>query len=182
MSMRATTRALIAGIPPLDDTERYTIAWALQWIDAAFPLWRTNPPASPPVHLISYVVPVDERGVLLGAHRLSGLWLPCGGHVEPDEHPRDAAMRELHEELGIEAIRIQDAPVMISRHTIDPDSGHTDVALWFAVRGDREQPLTVDPEELAGVRWFQLDALPDDTDPALPRFLTKLAMVGSVGS
>ncbi|MEU4312510.1 NUDIX domain-containing protein [Nocardia sp. NPDC024068] len=31
----------------------------------------------------------------------AGLWLPPGGHVEPDEHPARTACREVAEELGI---------------------------------------------------------------------------------
>jgi len=38
---------------------------------------------------VSYLLLVDRPAgsVLLCDHRLSGLWLPAGGHVEPGEHP-----------------------------------------------------------------------------------------------
>ena len=46
---------------------------------------------------------VWERSVLLHVHRTLGRWLPPGGHIEPDELPDDAALREVFEETGIEA-------------------------------------------------------------------------------
>ncbi len=36
-------------------------------------------------------------------HRL-GLWLPPGGHIEPNEDPIQAVLREIEEETGVEAI------------------------------------------------------------------------------
>jgi 8-oxo-dGTP pyrophosphatase MutT (NUDIX family) len=39
--------------------------------------------------------------VLLLLHRNKRLWLPPGGHVEPDEAPDAAAVREVWEEAGL---------------------------------------------------------------------------------
>lgn len=39
---------------------------------------------------------------LLHKHKKVGLWLPCGGHVNPHELPDDAAVREVYEESGVE--------------------------------------------------------------------------------
>lgn len=38
-----------------------------------------------------------------GKGALSGLWSLPGGHIEPGERARDAALREIREETGIEA-------------------------------------------------------------------------------
>ena len=40
--------------------------------------------------------------MLLHLHRKLGMWLPPGGHIEPDELPDEAAVREVLEETGIE--------------------------------------------------------------------------------
>ncbi|MFD9796345.1 (deoxy)nucleoside triphosphate pyrophosphohydrolase [Streptomyces sp. NPDC059070] len=50
---------------------------------------------------------VYDRGRLLAARRsappeLAGRWELPGGKVEPGERPRDALVRELREELGVE--------------------------------------------------------------------------------
>lgn len=44
---------------------------------------------------------VWQGKVMLHRHRSLGLWLPCGGHVEPNELPDDAAVREVFEEAGV---------------------------------------------------------------------------------
>lgn len=105
---RITTRELVAAIDPLDPIEAGHQAEVLDWIDGGAPLWRTAKPATPPMHLVSYAVVVDgnppgsdAHHVLLVDHRLAGLWLPTGGHIEPGEHPATTARRELAEELGI---------------------------------------------------------------------------------
>ena len=41
--------------------------------------------------------------MLLIRHRALGLWLPPGGHLEADEIPHEAALREVLEETGITA-------------------------------------------------------------------------------
>ena len=44
---------------------------------------------------------VWESGVLLHKHKKLGRWFPPGGHVEPNELPDDAAVREVLEESGV---------------------------------------------------------------------------------
>lgn len=41
---------------------------------------------------------------LLHQHKKLGLWLPCGGHIEPNELPDDAAVREVLEESGVKVV------------------------------------------------------------------------------
>ena len=173
--MRSQIRALIAGIPPLDDEERFTIAWVLQWIDGGYDLWRTAKPATPPVHLVSYFPVVSEGSVLLVAHRNAGRWLPHGGHVEPGEHPRDTVHREAAEELSRPVELLQSTPLLITKTTtVGQDAGHTDVSLWFPVAG-RPPERPFDPDEHKDAQWFAADALPSPVDPHLARFLAKLA-------
>lgn len=178
--MRSAIREEIASIEPFDDLERAHIGDALAWIDSGAELCRVKKPADPPKHLVSYFVVVDDEHVLLVDHKNARLWLPTGGHVEPGEHPRVTAARELREELGLELIDPLSVPLMLtSSETVGITAGHTDVSLWYVVAAEREVPVAFDVEEFHGVQWFHFgDAPLSRSDPHLDRFLRKLALTG----
>lgn len=44
---------------------------------------------------------VDDGALLLHWHRKLGIWLPPGGHIDPNEDPVQAVLREVREETGI---------------------------------------------------------------------------------
>ena len=178
--------ALVAAIEPYDDTERAQQADVLAWLASTSDIYRRVKPATPPRHLVSYTVLTDPRGgsVLLVDHRLSGLWLPAGGHVEPGEDPAVTAEREAREELGIEAdFSIAGRrPVFVTvTRTRTPDS-HTDVSLWYLLAGYPGMPLVLDPREFAGGCWWtgpELDSAdPARFDPNMGRFLAKVRGAG----
>jgi len=54
-------------------------------------------------HFTATTFVVHEDKVLLHRHPKQGLWLPPGGHIERDELPHDAAVREVLEETGLNA-------------------------------------------------------------------------------
>lgn len=45
---------------------------------------------------------VWQGKVLLHQHKKLGIWLPCGGHIDPNELPDEAVKRESLEESGVE--------------------------------------------------------------------------------
>ena len=47
------------------------------------------------------IVNPERTKMLLLWHKKLGLWLQPGGHIEADEYPHDAAMREVKEETGL---------------------------------------------------------------------------------
>lgn len=173
--MRQSIREEIASITPGDDLEASDIANSLRWIDSGAGLFRIAKPATPSKHLISYFVLVDEDHVLLVDHKNAQLWLPTGGHVDPDEHPRTTVLRELYEELAVR-IEAVAAPIMLScTTTVGLTAGHEDVSLWYAIRVSRDTPLQPDYAEFAAVRWFAFADIPyERTDPQMRRFIAKL--------
>jgi 8-oxo-dGTP diphosphatase len=181
--LRALIGTLVSGIRPLDEQEAADQAAVADWIDSERPLFRTQPPATPPMHLVAYFVPLDapSRWVLLGDHVKSGLWLPPGGHVNPGEDPRDTVVRETSEELGIAAAFHPqaggDRPFFLTATpTVNRD--HVDVSLWFVLDCDRAVELRPDPREFRSVRWYNVDEQlewPANTfDPQMTRFIRKL--------
>lgn len=50
-----------------------------------------------------YVVNPQRTKLLLVRHKKLGKWLPAGGHLETNELPHLAAIREVYEETGIQA-------------------------------------------------------------------------------
>ncbi|HEY6640962.1 NUDIX domain-containing protein [Povalibacter sp.] len=176
--MRSTIRAEVASIEPFDALERAHREDVLAWIESDAELCRIQKPATPPKHLVSYFVLVDQDHILLVDHKNAQLWLPTGGHVEPGEHPRATVVRELREELGLELSEALEAPLMLTiSETVGITSGHIDVSLWYVIDADRRIGLELDREEFHGARWFLFSEAPvARSDPHLSRFLVKLAL------
>jgi ADP-ribose pyrophosphatase YjhB (NUDIX family) len=53
-------------------------------------------------HLTASAVVIANGHALLIHHKRIGAWLPPGGHVEDDELPHEAVIREVLEETGVE--------------------------------------------------------------------------------
>lgn len=122
---------------------------------------------------------MDADHILLVDHRDAGLWLPTGGHVEADEHPRDTVRRELREELDVSAPFAYDRALFLSIHdTVGHSAGHRDVHLWYVLSLRRTTRIRFDVREFRDVHWFAVNELPQRrTEPNLRRFLAKFASV-----
>jgi 8-oxo-dGTP diphosphatase len=78
----------------------------------------------------------------------------------------------LKAEFGSTAFPIYRAAVT---QTVGTIAGHSDVSLWYLVRGDTQQALQYDSDEFQQLAWFPIDALPlERTDPHMERFAAKL--------
>lgn len=174
--MRAQIREEVELIQPLDELERNSQRDVLAWIDSGAELCRLEKPATPPKHLISYFAVVDGDHILLVDHINAELWLPTGGHVDPGEHPRNTVLREAEEELSIKGEFMVEGPVFVTvTETVGKTAGHTDVSLWYVIRGDRRAKPDFDESEFREVRWFHRNNVPlQRTNRNMPRFLQKL--------
>lgn len=176
--MRNSIATIVRAIQPYDGLEAEHIHETLRWIESGALLCRLQKPDVPPQHLVSYFILLDpaNQQVLLVDHRKSGLWLPSGGHVEPDEQPQATVEREAQEELRITAQFFLPDPIFLTvTQTVGHTAGHTDVSLWYVLIGDCQQLLDFDHGEFVQIAWFPLQALPSErTDPHLGRFAAKL--------
>jgi 8-oxo-dGTP diphosphatase len=179
----ALVHELVAGITAIDEQESAHRAQTLRWLEGTDDVFRRSKPDIPPRHLTSYVVLFDHGtgDVLLVDHRKADLWLPPGGHVDPDEHPALTVRRECHEELGFEPTLMDPAerPLFLTvTTTIGLDAGHTDVSLWYVCAGSRQMALRVDPSEFRAARWWSPHEIrasdPHTFDPRFLPFMTKL--------
>ena len=120
-----------------------------------------------PDHLTAstLVLSADRTRVLLTLHAKAGQWFQFGGHCEPaDATLAGAAEREAVEESGIVGLRVGPEPVQLSEHGVpfcDPRGGvhHLDVR-FLAVAADGAEHAVSD--ESLDVRWWPVDALPND--------------------
>ena len=181
--MRQAIRQLVSEIKPLDLLEKEHIDFVLRWLASGNEIFRIAKPDTPDTHLVSYFVVFDpsEDHVLLVDHKKANLWLPTGGHVEKDEHPSEAVKRECREELGIDVKFLFDRPIFVTlAKTVGLTAGHTDVSLWYVLKGDSRAILNYDKTEFHGVSWFLSEEVPyDRSDPHMKRFMSKLKQLTS---
>jgi len=178
--MREYILTLINELEPYDQLEESHKRDAITWVRSSAPLYRIQKPDVPPKHLVSYFAIFDPENnkILLQDHLLAQLWVPAGGHIDPNEDPAETVRRECDEELGIPATFLHDKPQFITVTKTNGQGEHTDVSLWYALKANEASPLTVEPGKFAEVRWWNIDDVLqtpiDQFDPGLHRFITKL--------
>lgn len=184
-SWRHEIEALVRTIEPADARETQDREETLRWITSGADLVRVRKPDTPPMHLVAYAIPWDRAGrrVLMIDHRLSGLWLPPGGHVEADETPAACAIRELHEELAAVPVTTEPpTPVFLTVQRTVGSPAHDDVSLWFPIAVDPDKPFVPDPREIRSVRWLDFATIltidRGTMEPHMHRFARKLRDLG----
>lgn len=179
---------LIEKINPCDEIEKQYKDDALTWIASGAEIFRIEKPATPLKHLVCYTVLCDfqRQKILLLEHQKAQRLLPSGGHVDRDELPYDAVVREVKEELGFETEFVfadWQTPFFISQvETYGKTPGHIDVDLWYLLKGDSEKPLNDQAEEFkrefGNYAWYTFDEILnmpiEKFDPNMHRFVNKL--------
>jgi 8-oxo-dGTP diphosphatase len=182
-TVRQSILTQVSSVVPFDNQESADKVNIMEWIQSDLPLFRTKKPATPPKHLVAYIALFDEkiRRVLLVDHLKAKTWLATGGHVLANEDPRDAAVRECREELGIAAKFWHQGkqPYFVTvTQTINesPTDTHTDVTLWYILEGTESMHLEWDTSEFTAVQWMDIRSIVDNPDYFLPlrRFCAKL--------
>ena len=131
---------------------------------------------------------VADAKVLLIHHRKLEAWLPLGGHIELDEDPEAAALREAREESGLDVellgerppttgpgTRALIAPRFLDIHRIHATHEHIGMIYWarpkpgtlalaevehHAIRWCSAADLdTLQPPMSDAVKWYSLQAI-----------------------
>ena len=115
---------------------------------------------------------VHEGRILLIHHRKLNAWLPLGGHIELDEDPEQAALREAKEESGLDVellgerppttgpgTRALIAPRFLDIHRISDTHEHIGMIYWArpkeapAGRQRSQADVKCATEEHHDIRW-----------------------------
>jgi 8-oxo-dGTP pyrophosphatase MutT (NUDIX family) len=119
---------------------------------------------------------VEGGRVLMIHHRKLEKWLPLGGHIELDEDPEQAALREAKEESGLEVELIGErppttgpgtraliAPRFLDIHRISDTHEHIGLIYWARPKSGS---LALAAEEHRDIRWCDAAGL-DELSPPL---------------
>jgi 8-oxo-dGTP pyrophosphatase MutT (NUDIX family) len=136
---------------------------------------------------------VHQGRVLVIHHRKLGKWLSLGGHVELDEDPEMAALREAREESGLEiellcqrppvtgeGTRALIAPRFLDIHKITETHEHIGMLYWARPKAGQvtlaaaehhairwcstEDLVTLDPPMSPAVMWYCRQAIAEISD------------------
>lgn len=127
----------------------------------------------PHIHqLIDFTVAifvVKDGRVLLIQHRKLNKWLPLGGHIELDEDPEIAALREAKEESGFDVELVGErppttepgtraliAPRFLDIHKITDTHEHIGMIYWARPKAGS---LALAEEEHHNIGWFTSEEL-----------------------
>ncbi|MET7949399.1 NUDIX domain-containing protein [Micromonospora sp. NPDC005324] len=141
-------------------------------------------------HFTSSAIVFNKSGqVLLVHHNKIGLWLYPGGHVDPNEDPAEAALREVVEETGVEAEILAPEPFSHPAvHSIPPPFAiiemdiedrkvgpHRHIDFVYICRADNDN-LNAQLEEVANAAWFDVAEVAGLAAPKeLPSLITEAA-------
>jgi 8-oxo-dGTP pyrophosphatase MutT (NUDIX family) len=121
-----------------------------------------------PGHVTASALVVDHTGTaaLLTLHPRVGRWLQLGGHCEAtDTDIVAAALREATEESGIDELTVDPHLAALHVHPVTCSLGvptrHLD--MQFIAHAPAKAEIACSDESL-DLRWWPLDALPDDSD------------------
>lgn len=129
---------------------------------------------------------VHKNKVLLIHHKKLNLWLPVGGHIEKDETPDAAMLREAKEEIGIDIELLNKselpfgknvkknlaAPFHVNVHV----AGDHDHCCFFYLCSCKNDILEINKNEVNGFQWFDKEELKDEKVPIDVRHLAWKAL------
>ena len=129
---------------------------------------------------------VSKGKILLIHHRKLDKWLPLGGHIELDEDPEQAALREAREESGLEVellgerppttgpgTRALIAPRFLDIHRITSEHEHIGLIYWARPRNGTVSLAAAEHHDIRWCSATELDQLQPPMDGAVKWYCRK---------
>ena len=167
----AELRTQIGGMTPVDERHEASIA---EFLTALETLPQPFDEHADPTHVTASAIVVGLRGTVLHLHKRLGLWLQPGGHIDADETPWDAALREVREETGLQTVPWPKRPPLVHVDVHDGGRGHRHLDLRYLFFAGNDDP-TPSEGESQDVRWFDWDEAIAIADAGLVGALRSMA-------
>lgn len=132
-----------------------------------------------PIHVTASAIVTDGAGrVLLHRHRVSGIWLQPGGHIEGRERPEEAVVREALEETGIPARHPESGPVLlhVDVHPAPKPTCDLHLDLRYLLHAPADAHPAPPEGESQDVEWFEVDEAALISDPSVAAALGRLTV------
>ncbi|CRZ34797.1 ADP-ribose pyrophosphatase YjhB (NUDIX family) [Herbinix hemicellulosilytica] len=115
----------------------------------------------------------SKKEILMVHHKKLNVWLPPGGHVEENELPDDAVLREIYEETGIKAkiisnkrnlelsgyrCRELETPFLVLLEDINEDKTHNHIDMIYLCEALNEE-FVQQETEIQGIGWFSAERI-----------------------
>lgn len=131
-------------------------------------------------HFTATTYIVHGGATALHHHNRLGIRIPPGGHVDRDELPHEAALREVREETGLDATLVDDTePVDAPAGETLPDPRHM---MLYDINVHEDGTVGhqhIDHIYFAAVDSREIDPAPGEADPSLWEWYTPEALRSS---
>jgi 8-oxo-dGTP diphosphatase len=95
------------------------------------------------------------------------------GHIDPDETPREAAVREAKEEVGID-VSVDDISFVHTQYNRNTEGRHDRTHYYFKIECCEQKPVNMEPDKCSETMWIPKATRLDEFVPFMKEALTSL--------
>lgn len=118
----------------------------------------------------AFIINPNTKEILLVKHKKNKRWTQPGGHIEQDETPEEAALREAYEETGLHIRLLGERfpreddfirPLGIQKNirTLNDGETHMHIDIIYAAIPNENPKCILNKEESDDIAWFTRDEL-----------------------
>ncbi len=118
----------------------------------------------------AFVINPLTKKILLIKHKKNGRWTQPGGHIEGNETPEEAALREVYEETGLrvrllgerfprEDDFIRPLGIQKNRKTMNDGETHMHIDITYVAVPNDDSQVVNNVQESDDIKWFSREEL-----------------------